>query len=345
LINAVRNARGRFVVQLADDDALIAETLMGYVDRMQRESDLAAIYADWIAYDDQQKREIHRYFRFPQPACFETAEPLALVNFVLENIIWPEVAVYRREALLRSDCIVERGVYPLMLWLYRLSRRGRIAFELAPFYRENRILESRFQRQYWSSESMRFQLIGDEYRNALETLLLWALQDSGASRVPDDMLLTAKTAIDRFLHYRTGLEVQRAVAAKNWLLASELSRRLVLWNGPGSPETQRSDVLNLTVPAALQLIQETYRNLSDVGGLVLHGFHGRMLPEFFAQHYPDLKLLDEAEASVFAGAGRLLHLYKHDPATDGASSGYHLYLDRLLENCRLHALFIDIDQL
>ena len=44
-------------------------------------------------------------------------------------------------------------------------------------------------------------------------------------------------------------------------------RRLVLWYGPGTPEDQQRDGLQLTFPAALQSIQETYGSLSDVRAL------------------------------------------------------------------------------
>ncbi len=346
IINGLRNSRGQLVVLLMDDDSFIPETLMGYVERMERESDLTAIYADWIAYDDEKQQELHRYYHFQKPVCFGPQDPLGLINFVLKQRIYPELAVYRRESLFRCECLVKRGTYAAYLWMYRLSRLGRVAFELAPFYREHRVLKKQFQRTHWANMEMRHQLIGDEFRNQLESIVLWALQDTGISHVPEDQTLAVKQLIDQFLHSRLSLEIGRAMAEKNWLLALELRRRMVLWNGPGSVDDQRRDAIEISLPAAMQAVHDTYEILSEVSGLVLQGFRSRQIHDFFRRHYPDLKLLESTAASP-AGTGRPLVVYKSDAGIpddphDTAYPGYRLYLNRLLENYRVCPVQIDL---
>jgi glycosyltransferase involved in cell wall biosynthesis len=343
LVNALRNARGSYVVYLADDDSLIPEPLWDYVERMEREPDLTAIYADWMAYDDAQKRELHRYFQFREPATFGPENPVGLATFMLEHVVYPEAAVFRRAALLQCDCHARRGLYPYYLWAYRLSRVGRVAFELTPYYREHRILQSRFQRTSWANMAMRFQLIGDEFRNQLETLVLLAIQDVGATHVAGEQALTARRLIDRHLNSRLMLEVTRAVADKDWLLAVELRRRMVLWSGPGSQEDVRRDALAITFPAALQAIQETSRTLSDVSGVRLEGFKTRQVHDFFGLHYPDLTLLESPDAASRDGNARPLVVRKHgSPPVEDAASGYELSLDRLLDMYRINAAPIDL---
>lgn len=347
MINALRNARGTHVVYLADDDSLIPEPLWGYVERMEREPDLSAIYTDWIAYDDEQKRELHRYFQFREPMSFGRDNPVGLATFMLQHVVYPEVAVFRRAALLQCDGHVRRGLYPFYLWAYGLSRVGRVAFERTPYYREHRVLQSRFQRTSWANMAMRLQLIGDEFRNQLETLVLLAIQDAGATHVAGEQALTARTLIDRHLNSRLGLEVSRAVADKDWLLAVELRRRMVLWSGPGSQEDVRRDALEITFPAALQAIQETCRTLSGVSGLRLEGFTTPRVHDFFRLHYPDLMLLELADPVAREGHPRPLVVRKHgSPSADeGAPSGYELSLDRLLDTYRISPAPIDVTEL
>jgi glycosyltransferase involved in cell wall biosynthesis len=347
MINGLRNARGECVVYLADDDSLIPEALWDYVSRMEREPDLSAIYADWIAYDDDQKRELHRYFQFQQPAAFGPHHPIELVSFMLQHVVYPEVAVFRRDALLQCDCHARRGLYPFYLWAYRLSRVGRVAFELTPYYREHRVLQSRFQRTSWANMAMRLQLIGDEFRNQLEAMVLLAIQDHGATHVAGNEALTVRQMIDRHLNSRLMLEVTRAVAEEDWLLAVELRRRMVLWSGPGSQDEIRRDALDITFPAALQAIQETCRTLSDVSGIRLEGFKTRQVHEFFGLHYPDLPLLESADGASRKGSGRALVVRKHGPPSveDGATPGYELALDRLLDMYRINAAPIDLTDL
>jgi hypothetical protein len=311
---------------------------------MERERDLTAVYADWIAYDDENKRELHRYFQFREPMAFGPENPVGMATFMLQHVVYPEVAVFRRAALLRCDCHVRRGLYPFYLWAYRLSRVGRVAFELTPYYREHRVLQSRFQRAYWGNIQMRLQLIGDEFRNQLETLVLLAIQDAGATHVSGEQALQARQLIDRHLNSRLALEVTRAIADKDWLLAVELRRRMVLWSGPGSPEDIRRDALEITFPAALQAIQETYRTLTGVSGLRLEGFTTRDAHEFFGLHYPDLALLDPPASGAGDATARPLVVRKHEAsaADTAASSGYELALDRLLDTYRINAVPIDL---
>jgi glycosyltransferase involved in cell wall biosynthesis len=338
--NSLRNARGTCVVYLADDDSLIPEPLWDYVDRMDREPDLSAIYSDWIAWDDEQKRELHRYFvHVDRPFAFGPDNPVGLATFLLQYRIYPEVAVFRRDALLQADCHARRGLYPFYLWTYQLSRAGRVAFELTPFYREHRVLQARFQRRYWGSQQMRLQLIGDEFRNQLESLVLLAIHTTGASHLGGEQARQARELIDWHLNARLELEVRRAAEQKDWLLAVELRRRMVLWSGPGTIEEQQHDALALTVPAALQAIQETYRTLTAPAGLWFEGFETRVIPDFFREHYSDIPVLEGSRAP-----DRAVIVRKHG-TPDDAATGYAFALDRLLETYRVNTIAIDVSQL
>jgi hypothetical protein len=143
------------------------------------------------------------------------------------------------------------------------------------------------------------------------------------------------------------LEVTRAIADKDWLLAVELRRRMVLWSGPGSPEDVRRDALEITFPAALQAIQETCRTLTGVSGLRLEGFNTPQVHDFFRLHYPDLTLLESADAASRDGNAGPLVVRKHgSPSVEAAgSSGYELSLDRLLDMYRITAVPIDVTEL
>ncbi len=133
------------------------------------------------------------------------------------------------------------------------------------------------------------------------------------------------------------LEVARAVADKDWLLAVELRRRMVLWSGPGTAQEQDRDAREITFPAALQAVQETYRTLTGVTGLRLEGFHTRGVHDFFREHAPDIPLLDGP-----ASDGRAVVLRKHGAPDE---SGYAFALDTLVDMYRINTRPIDVSQL
>lgn len=339
-INAIRNSSGRYVTFMADDDAVDIGSLLSYVDQLDADPRLSAVFPDWIAYDDDQEREIHRYWNLDRSYRFGPSNPLALVEFVLQRAMYPDMGVYRRGAILRCDCLLDRGGYQFHLWMYQLSRVGDISFEPRPFYYENRVLKRRFVRAGWGNMAMRLEFIGDEQRSILETILLWAIQDSGGTHIDESQVCNAKRLIDGFLHAKLRLEVQRSIASKNWLQALSLRRRMILWYGAGNEQQQRIDASEIALPAALHAVHELSESLSDVNGLLLEGFATRMVHDFFSAHYPQLKVLDApAEPPT---AGRYLYLARNAPSSGAANDGYHLHLDELLRIYRVSTVRFDL---
>lgn len=247
--NCVRLARGDLIVCLADDDTIIGEALNEHVRRMEAEPSLTAIYADSIAWDDQAKAELHRYFGLTEAVEFQN-QPLELVNFVLEKMLPPEIGVFRRDALIRAQVPSSR-MMPYHANLMRFAALGKVRFDPLAFYREHRIMRLGLERANTANMDMALNYIGDEQRLGLETMVLFALQDAGRDRLPDDWRANVHAAIDRMLHVRTTLEIDRACQRGDFILATELRRRQVLWSGPGDIQ---ADVDRLVVPAAHQAL-------------------------------------------------------------------------------------------
>ncbi len=320
---------------------MILETLLDYVDQMEREPDLSAIFTDWIAWDDNAGKEMHRYFNLPEPVDFAPDNPVGLVNFVLRRNIPPEVGVYRRSALVRAQTPASRTL-PFHGWMYALSRLGRLRFDPAPFYREHRVLKPRFARGHWANMDLQLQYIGDEMRLTLETLVLLALQDGGAPKAPDDQVSTIRGLIDGILASRIVLEIDRACHRRDFILAVELRRRQVLWQGPGSPDEMRRDLLRLVLPAAFQAVAQIGRGLSDIEGLTLRGFVSDQVPIGLAEHHPDLRQIPDD--------GRRALVLHRDEATLAADptpppEGELVVLSRLMDVYRVSRETVDLSGL
>jgi glycosyltransferase involved in cell wall biosynthesis len=343
-LNALHQAQGQFMTYLADDDGLMVDGLMQHVERLEREPDLVAIFTDWIAWDDQSQREMHRNWAgLEEFTSFTPDQPLDLVNFMFKRILPPEVAVYRREALLRALRFHSLSL-PHYSTLYRLSRQGRVAFDPLPFYLEKRELKAGLERTHWANMDLQLQMVGDQLRLALEEFALLALQDAGNTSINEQQAAVIRQSIDRMLHGRIGLEVTRACARRDWILAVELRRRFTLWHGPGSDDTTRQDVLRIVIPAALQAIHQTFRSLSNVAGLCLKGFESARIFDFFRQSYPDTPIL-AAETIAPGGAGALIvHRDERSLAQDNsiADGSGVLVLERLLDMYRIGTAKIDI---
>jgi glycosyltransferase involved in cell wall biosynthesis len=318
-LNALRKADGEFMAYLADDDSLIVEALLHHVETLEKQKDLVVIYADWIAWDDQAGREIHRHYDgLAEFVSFDAKAPLDLVNFMLKRFFPPEIGIYRRGALLRAHEFNGRAL-PYYTRMYWLSRLGRVAFDPLPFYREHRILKDRFQRSHWVNMDTQFHMIGDELRLSLEAMVLLAAQDAGASAMSPELALVAQKSIDRILHSRIALEVDRACGRKDWIMAVELKRRHGLWYGPGSDQDINRDILKIVIPAALQAVQKTFRSLIDVSGVSLRGFESGKAAEFFATYFPDLPILAAGAGPTGGAAPLILHRDERTLAQDNST--------------------------
>jgi hypothetical protein len=154
---------------------------------------------------------------------------------------------------------------------------------------------------------MEFQhhMIGDELRLALESMVLMAVQDAGASSLPADQAPGVRNSIDRILHSRLLLEAERACARKDWIMAVELKRRFALWRGPGTPEQMHNDVLKVVVQAALQAVQRMFQSVSGCPGICLRGFESGKAAEFFARYFPATPLV-AADAKLEGDAAPLI---------------------------------------
>jgi hypothetical protein len=343
-LNVLHKATGEFVSFLADDDSLITESLLRHVETLRQQPDMVAIYADWIAWDDQKEREIHRHFGgLNQSVTFTPTAPLELVNFMLKQMLPPEIGVYRRDAMLRTHSFYSRSM-PYFPAMYRLSRLGRIAFDPLPFYREHRVLKDRFQRTHWANMELQLQLIGDEQRLAFEEMVLLGIQDAGGSSLSDEQAHSVRQSIDRILHSRLALEVDRACGRKDWIMAVELRRRYVLWHGAGSEEETRRDVLRIVIPAALQAVQQTYTGISDTPGISLRGFESNRIAEFFAKYYPEVPILPSDARPNGRGAPLVVHRDELTLAQDGVADDPEqiVVMERLLDLYRVTTAKIDL---
>jgi glycosyltransferase involved in cell wall biosynthesis len=341
-LNALRKADGEILAYLADDDSLIIENLLRHVETLEQQKDLVAIYADWISWDDQAGREIRRHYAgLTASVSFGADAPLELVNFMLDRFYPPEIGIYRRSALVRAHEFGGRAL-PYYMRMYRLSRVGRVAFDPLPFYREHRALKDRFQRSHWVNMDMQFHMIGEELRLALEAMVLMAVQDAGAPSIPPDLAPVIQKSIDRILHSRINLEVDRACGRKDWITAVELKRRRVLWHGPGSDADINQDIRMIVIPAALQAVEKTFRSLSGVPGVSLRGFESGKVAEFFAVHFPDLPIL--AADSGAAGDPLVLHRDEQSLARDGSAGdpARVMVLQQQLDLYRLASPRIDL---
>lgn len=313
--NAIWKSKGEFVLLLADDDALIPEIVTQYVEAMDKDKNLAGIYTDWIAYDDDKEVELHRYYRFPHSVRFEKCDKRQLINFVLENQIFPEVGIYRRDYMLNSLASTSLQ-YPFLNWMYNLSDYGSLVFSKTPFLKENRVVKPHLSRgDQWGNIEFALSHIGDEMRIALENLIQLLNIDTETNKIDMVKQNEYRVQIDNWLHSRVNLEINRAIQRKNWILAVELRRRLALWHGIGSDADRLNDLNAITIPATFQHIHDLYENDSQLTCISFIGFRNTNIHNTFKKMYPNTEVTsNEFDDNDFNDS--TLYIYPHITTED-----------------------------
>jgi len=284
-VNVFRKCRGSLVTYLADDDTILADPLSTYVERMRRDEECAGIYTDWVAYDDERGAEIHRYFPPDAAGRFTWQDRNAFVEHILANRLMPEIGVWRRSAFVRA-CTATKLQYPYVLWAYGVLRSGAVEFCAQPFYRENRVVASRFTRPTTTNSTWALGMIGDAMRLALENLVCMLMLDANAQSLPPGSLDAVRRSIDGWLHSRVDLEIARAIHRGDWITAVELRRRLALWHGAAPLDCHEHDLRAVTIPAALQRLHEIRLATSDSPELFFVGDALAPYAQLYRDQYP-----------------------------------------------------------
>ena len=135
MLTVLRLARGEYCTYLADDARLIMPVLEGILQYMSEQPDVVCYYAPQDLWDDQAGVSGGPAYIAPPQARHTTSEPIALFNYLFANAVWPEICVYKTDAVQRVIAIPKRANFFFVL-LAELLEFGDVVFGSEPFYRQ-----------------------------------------------------------------------------------------------------------------------------------------------------------------------------------------------------------------
>ncbi|MBI3517649.1 MAG: glycosyltransferase family 2 protein, partial [Proteobacteria bacterium] len=131
---AYRRAEAEFAVYLADDDALLPESVAATIAWLHANPHVVALYAPFQNYDPVGEVVSSVTFHLPEEIEYTAADRLRLLDMLLAHDLVPEVPIFRTRAigatLFRSATVY--WAYPL---LDRLLEAGAVKFSNRPFTR------------------------------------------------------------------------------------------------------------------------------------------------------------------------------------------------------------------
>jgi glycosyltransferase involved in cell wall biosynthesis len=219
----MRRARGRYAIFLGDDDLLIPEKVAEYIARLEAEPKLGMIQAPWLMMDERPGGgPMGPFYKIDREHRFAEGDLPALAGFVLNQHIFPEFMIIRREVLARSISSPCPFIFWAFLYTGRALAQADVLFIPEPFARVTAI--SNDPRQQQGNNETMFQW--DRYRGGIEYLVSLARTVAGSAMTGQDKL---SALINRFMEIRQTVALRLNIGAKNWAEAYILHHRMAAY--------------------------------------------------------------------------------------------------------------------
>ena len=220
ILETLRQARGEVVVSIADDDLMIAEPLLAYVQRMIDDPDLVMIQAPWFLVDETQGGAVTgQFYSLDAEQGFARGQFANCLGFILQKSLFPECWIIRGSALPRINGPNPRFAYSFFAMLANALLQGDILFCPEPYLLVTSVSEGAND-HVGNGEAME---TWDIYRGGLELLASYARQFNPGV-LPDAGSLG--DAIQAVVFERMAVAAKLQAHAKNWSNAYEILRRL-----------------------------------------------------------------------------------------------------------------------
>lgn len=266
VLSALRAATGRYAVYMGDDDALILDRVAMIVAMFEENASLVCVQAPWVSRDDLNGEDLGTFYQLDQPAAFTASDAWPCWQYLLKYRIFPEIGVYRTEALHRI-LHLPRSMHWAFVWTFRLLAQGTVAFLPVPFYRHVvRAAAGLPERSQAGVEQATTHL--DRYRGGLEWGLAAALR-SVVGLVPLDQRQQAQAALSAFLAERSAVAARVSAGSHDFIGAVEHFSRSLVWDAAVHLDPIHRFEGDHTMLAGLQAVVETARATAGVQRIAL----------------------------------------------------------------------------
>lgn len=301
VFSVLRRARGELSIYLADDDELLPERLLDVLSLFERDPGLAACYCPWESWNARDGVGLGPFYSFDGPRTFDSPTSLQLFEFVIQNGVFPEIGVFRTEAIQRSLFLPHRVHWSYVL-LFRLLSHGAVRFEPEPYYRHVVVARDGLSTRSQVGVAQAVDDL-DVLRGGLELGLLFALQSRGIFDLSRELRTQAHDAIEGFMSERAAVASRVCAGRRDFVGAAEFFARGLLWSPNIGPQIAR-DWQDRHLPlAAFQTLAETVERTAGVSRLVLCGIDGGDgLAENIRSVHPDLVVESRSADAVVTSA-------------------------------------------
>jgi len=220
ILTTLHQARGEVIVSIADDDMMLPEQLLSYVQRMIDDPALVMIQAPGLLMDETQDNAvIGKFCYFEGEWRFESGQYGNCLAFVIQNHVFPECWLMRRSAMPSIAGPTPQFAFSFFCMLAHALGKGDVLFCPEPHIAVTAVAKGS-NVHVGNSEAMES---WDVYRGGLELMASYARQFNPGA-LPDAAAVGA--AINTFVCERKAVAAKLQAHTGNWSNAWQILRRL-----------------------------------------------------------------------------------------------------------------------
>jgi hypothetical protein len=169
VVFAMTQARGRYMMYLADDDCLLGDSLAEAVAAMEADPGVVITYAPWMLYDLVGQQAQGQFYEVPRDLRIERGEHAELLGHVLSHHIFPEIYIARTEVMKRLMPRVNDIAFYAFSQAADYLNQGAVLIRQRPFYVAiTRYFADETRSQVGNGE---VEIAWDRYRGGLEYMM------------------------------------------------------------------------------------------------------------------------------------------------------------------------------
>lgn len=187
---ALKNASGKYLCYLSDDDSIKLDVVLKIVSKMEKFSGIGVCYTPACIYDPCDKKVISAFGSKKLDVLIMRGQQKQLLDYILETHAYPEVGIYRSHIFHKAFVETNDVAYEAFVWPSEILEYSDVAF----------VSESHY---YWhvpeKSESLNIGHINamenwDKFRGGLDVILSKVINDLTDLEKQKYILLTHKHA-------------------------------------------------------------------------------------------------------------------------------------------------------
>jgi glycosyltransferase involved in cell wall biosynthesis len=212
----------KYCTYLGDDDYLLPDEVQKGIDFLEANPTVAAYFAPVQLYNEVEQKVAWDAYYVATDTTFE--RPDTLWNFVIQNHVWPEHAIWRRTWL---DHIMKPRLraYWCFIDLAAAFAQGPVHFASRPFYR-NLTGHPMGDRVKLGDQQCLTDF--DEYRSGLENMAYDLFKGPTPAELPLELRQAINSGIQGFIKTRVEVAHRLLVANKRYAEAESYAKRLMV---------------------------------------------------------------------------------------------------------------------